>query len=65
MGATIALLFIFKKFPLGAMELSMRLGQESYPINTEAGATICLETTLVRLLVFTTKNFTIGFSAPA
>ena len=44
------------------------LGQESYPINTEPGGTICWEVALMfglRLLIFTTKNFIVGFTAPA
>lgn len=44
------------------------LGQESYPINTEAGGTTCTEVALaveLRESVFTTNNFTVGFAAPA
>jgi hypothetical protein len=55
-------------FSLSSVKLAQpkHSGEESYPVNTEVGAEIWMEVALVvRESIFTIKNFTVGFTAPA
>jgi len=57
-------------FYLGSRKRSIpkHSGGASYPVVTDAGAVICMGIVVVvelRESVFTIKNFTVGFTAPA